>query len=98
MNRRNVADIISDAETLADHFEQWEPSSTGPVDGAPIKAVHDAPQYAAAAQNDLADAVGPLASRVLVVVHRLGDGRERRSSPLRTQGLQRLDVVDKRLG
>ena len=57
MGRRSVEDIISDAEALADRFEQWEPSSTGAVDGAPIKAVHDAFQHAAAAQAELADAV-----------------------------------------
>jgi hypothetical protein len=58
MGRRSVEDIISDAETLADRFEEWEPSATGPVDGAPIKAVHDAFQHAAAAQSELADAIG----------------------------------------
>lgn len=57
MGRRSVEDIIQDAEALADRFEQWEPSSTGAVDGGPIRAVHEAFQHAADAQRKLAEAV-----------------------------------------
>jgi hypothetical protein len=58
MGRRSVEDIISDAEALADRFEQWEPNADATVDGSPIKAVHEAFQHAAAAQAELARAVG----------------------------------------
>lgn len=55
--RRSLADIISDADALADRFEQLDPASVEAVDASPIRAVHDAFQRSADAQAELADAV-----------------------------------------
>src|SRR5688572_27323918 len=57
MGRRSTEDIISDAEALADRFERWEPTSGRSLDGAPIRAVHQAFQNSAKAQRELSEAV-----------------------------------------
>lgn len=55
--RRSLADIISDADALADRFEQLDPAPVEAVGASPIRAVHEAFQRSAAAQAELADAV-----------------------------------------
>ncbi len=52
VGRRSTEEIISDAEGLADRFEQWEPTPSRSFDSAPIRAVHQAFQNSAEAQHE----------------------------------------------